>query len=235
MSRSQIFTVFAWITCQTTLPSEMTWPTLRTCPNLRLGFILDHLALCWPILAYMLCDIGLYWGYVGTTLRLLGCHDQMLAHLGAHAGPSWPYVGTIFCDLGLLRAILGLCCFFWIVMGLCWPIKAPSWGYVGPSWAYVGPSWRHLGAMLGPPGPYIGPTLSHLGSVLANPAPSWNCLNARTNKTPLKTRLEARLSRYLRCFLHISVLRPHTSKTTKTAKFGSRAGKSYFLHQLDSF
>ena len=102
----------------------------------------------------MLCDIGLYWGYVGTTLRLLGCHDQMLAHLGAHAGPSWAYVGTILCDLGLLRAILGLCCFF------------------GLSWAYVGPSRRHLGAMLGPPGPYIGPTLSHLGSVLANPAPS---------------------------------------------------------------
>ena len=134
-----------------------------TCPTLRLGFILDHLAFCWPILAYMLCDIGLYWGYVGTTLRLLGCHDQMLAHLGAHAGPSWAYVGTIFCDLGLLRAILGLCCFFLDCHG---------------------PMLAHQGAILGLCWALLGPTLSHLGSVLANPAPSWNCVNARTNENP---------------------------------------------------
>ena len=74
----------------------------RQCPTLRLGFILDYLAL--PIMAYigtMLCDIGLYWGYVGTTLRLLGCDDQTLAHLGAHASPSSGYVEANFCDLGL--------------------------------------------------------------------------------------------------------------------------------------
>ena len=126
-------------------------PYLENLPHLETklylgpsGLMLTHLSRLW---VYMLCDIGLYWGYVGATLRLLGCHDQMLAHLGFHAGPSWAYVGTIFCDLGLLRAILGLCCFF------------------GLSWAYVGPSRRHLGAMLGPPGPCICPTLSHLGSV----------------------------------------------------------------------
>ena len=84
----------------------------------------------------MLCDIGLYWGYVGTTLRLLGCHDQMLAHLGAHAGPSWAYVGTILCDLGLLRAILGLCCFF----GLSWAMLAHQGAILGLCWALLGPT-----------------------------------------------------------------------------------------------
>ena len=154
-------------------------PHLENLPHLETrlylgpsGLMLTHLSL---YVVWYRAVLG-----VGTTLKLLGCHDQMLAHLGAHAGPSWAYVGTIFCDLGLLRSVLGLCCFF------------------GLSWAYVGPSRRHLGAMLGPPGPYIGPTLSHLGSVLANPAPSWNCVNARTNRNPIRTRLEARFSRYLR-------------------------------------
>ena len=148
----------------------------------------------------------------------------MQAHLGPMLGQFsviwgclglyWGYVVFLDCHGPMLAhqgAILGLC---WALLGLCWHIMAQSWGYVGT---------------------YIGPTLSHLGSVLAKPAPSWNCVNARTNKTSPKTRLEARFSRYLWCFLHISALRPHTSKTTKTAKFGSRAGKTRFLHQLDSF
>ena len=153
------------------LPHLENLPHLETRLYLRpSGLMLTHLSL---YVVWYRAVLGLCWDYV----EVVGLSWP---DVGAHAGPSWAYVGTIFCDLGLLRSVLGLCCFF------------------GLSWAYVGPSRRHLGAMLGPPGPYIGPTVSHLGSVLANPAPSWNCVNARTNKKPIRTRLEARFSRYLR-------------------------------------
>ena len=96
-------------------------------------------------------------GLMLTHRAVLGlCWDyQTLAHLGAHAGPCWAYAGTNFCDLGLLRAFLGLCCFF------------------GLSWAYVGPSRRHLGAMLGPPGPMFAHHGAILGLCWALQAPSW--------------------------------------------------------------
>ena len=50
----------------------------------------------------------------------------------------------------------------------------------------------------------------------------------------MKTRFQASFSWYLQCFLHIAGFRSTSLETTKTTKFGSRAGKTHFLQQLDS-
>ena len=50
----------------------------------------------------------------------------------------------------------------------------------------------------------------------------------------MKTCFQASFLRYLQCFLHIARFRSASRETTKTTKFGSRAGKTHFLQQLDS-
>ena len=50
----------------------------------------------------------------------------------------------------------------------------------------------------------------------------------------MKTCFQASFSRYLQCFLQIARFRSASLETTKTTKFGSRAGKTHFLQQLDS-
>ena len=90
----------------------------------------------------------------------------ILGFMQAHLGPMLGQFSVIW---GCLRAILGLCCFFF---GLSWAYVGPSRRHLGAMLGPPGPMLAHHGAILGPPGPYIGPTLSHLGSVLANPAPS---------------------------------------------------------------
>ena len=99
-----------------------------------------------------------------------------------------------------------------------------SWAYVGSSWDYVGRSWVLCWAILALCWPILGLCCAILGL----------CRTTSKCKSCMKTCFQASFSRYLQCFLHVARFRSASLETTKRTKFGSRAGKTHFLQQLDS-
>ena len=127
--------------------------------------------LCWPMLAYLVGNVGPSCGYVGLCW--------------AHGDPCWAeraekweqqknivkrrifwwsaaYLGAMLAHLGAMLAYLeGNVGPSWGYVGpswgLCWPIVGPSWGYVGPSWGLCWPILRLCWPILRPMLAYVGP------------------------------------------------------------------------------
>ena len=104
---------------------------------------------------------------------------------------------------------------------------------LGPCWVLLGrlaPMFAHLGTMLGVPGFYVGTSWLCVGLSWGHVAPSWDYVERRKD---IKVQ-RSQFFTVFAVFLHIARFRPTSLETTKTTKFGSRAGKTHFLQQLDS-
>ena len=161
--------------------------------------------------------LGLCWDYVGVCWVVLGLCWPILGLCWAFLGSMLGHLGSVLAYLG---AILGL------MLGLCWVLLGR-----------LGPMLAHLGTMLGVPGFYVGPSWLCVGLSWGYVAPSWDYVERRKDIKVQKlyeNMFQASFLRYLQCFLHIARFRSASLEPTKTTKFGSRAGKTHFLQQLDS-
>ena len=95
------------------------------------------------------------------------------------------------------------------MLGLCWVLLGR-----------LGPMLAHLGTMLGLPGFYAGPSWPCVGLSWGYVAPSWDYVERRNFHGI--------------CIFFIARFRSASLETTKTTTFGSRAGKTHFLQQLDA-
>ena len=174
--------------------------------------------------------VGPSWDYVGTRLGFVELSWAYAGFCWVVFGLSWDYVASP----GLLRAyvhfILGLC---WTILGLCWDYVGVCWVVLGLCWPILGLCWAFLGSMLG----HLGSVLAYLGDSWGYVAPSWDYVERRKDIKVQKLYENMFPSQFftgLQCFLHIARFRSTSLETTKTTKFGSRAGKTHFLQQLDS-
>ena len=192
---------------------ELSWAYVGFC-WVVFGPSWDYVASPGLLWAYVHFILGLCWTILGLCWVLLGRLGPMLAHLGTmlglpgfYVGPSWPCVGLSWGYLGTMLGFFG-----------------SSWAYVGPSWDYVGRSWVLCWAILALCWPILGLCCAVLGL----------CRTTSKCKSCMTTCFQASFSRYLQCFLHVARFRSASLETTKRTKFGSRAGKTHFLQQLDS-
>ena len=182
---------------------------------------------CWVALGLCSLYFGLMLAHLGTMLGLcwvlLNCFGPMLGFIGL----SLAHLGTMLPPRGLLWAyvhfILGLC---WTILGLCWDYVGFCWVVLGLCWPILGLCWAFLVSMLG----HLGPVLAILGLCCA----VLGLCRRKKRHQSAKVVWKASFSWYLQCFLHIAGFRSTSLETTKMTKFGSRAGKTHFLQQLDS-
>ena len=136
---------------------------------------------------------------------------------------SWAYVAPPGLLWAYVHFILGLC---WTILGLCWVLLGP-----------LGPMLAHLGTMLGLPGFHVGPSWLCVGLSWGYVAPSWGYVEGRKDIKVQKLYENMFPSQFFTAFAffkHIARFRSASLETTKTTKFGSHAGKTHFLQQLDS-
>ena len=98
------------------------------------------------------------------------------------------------------------------MLGLCWFLLG------------LGPMLAHLGTMLGLPGFYVGPSWLCVGLSWGYVAPSWGYVEKLYENMFTSQFFTA----FAVFFLHIARFRSASLETTKTTKFGSRAGKTHF-------